>query len=469
MRDRGIVGSNASRKAVVNIQKILFACMILLTIAAAISVTLLAPRMLNSAVFSEYGWQGGKPMLTYNGLLLLFGGFAGWKLRNTVEGRLLISWVAMLWTLTTVHIVEGLEDIPVLSLLSYTLYSMGIHAFHIPLAAMVALWLSPSTGLNSLEGERGFLSIGWDPVINERLSKLISAVVLVAILLANGIVSQISHHNELRPITDGDLELRKTLNSLEQGSVVYTENNHWGYLFDHERSFQTTSFPSLGLVQVQSSIQSSATSGIVNDNITRIQQLGINYAISSPMGTIGWKLAESRYWSVIKDIEGSRLWKFNPNGNSIQSTLAPVIDSTCNENCEMRQDPWRDNRFTKIDEMNQDYRAFIEEGKNTQLGFALARTVFTQSNTCIFFESIGDLDSFTIQVGSTSHTVNATTAGWHNSCFILNNTTNDLQISLEWADSTESESWLNPTGLSGRGDRIIDVSGLRLHWIEIDI
>ena len=50
--------------------------------------------MLDTAVFAEYGWQGGRPLLTFNGLLLMFALAAGWKLRKTIEGRLLISWIA---------------------------------------------------------------------------------------------------------------------------------------------------------------------------------------------------------------------------------------------------------------------------------------------------------------------------------------------------------------------------------------
>ena len=47
--------------------------------------------MLNSAVFAEYGWQGGMPMITYNFLLLILGVVAGWKLRDKIEARLLIT------------------------------------------------------------------------------------------------------------------------------------------------------------------------------------------------------------------------------------------------------------------------------------------------------------------------------------------------------------------------------------------
>ena len=68
-----------------NANKLLFACAVLITIAIAISIIFLAPRMLNSAVFAEYGWQGGMPMITYNFLLLILGVVAGWKLRDKIK------------------------------------------------------------------------------------------------------------------------------------------------------------------------------------------------------------------------------------------------------------------------------------------------------------------------------------------------------------------------------------------------
>ncbi|MEC8249763.1 MAG: hypothetical protein VX043_04505, partial [Candidatus Thermoplasmatota archaeon] len=220
-----VIGLSLREEYGENLQKLLLACSIIITVLAAISIIFLAPRMLDAAVFAEYGWQGGRPLLTFNGLLLAFALTAGWKLRKTIEGRLLISWIALLWLLTAIHLIEGLQDIPVLSLLSYTLYSMGLHAFHIPLAALGALWLSPSTGLNSLDAKRGLLSINWDPATNEKISKIITSVVLVGILLANIIALQIAQHDELRPVTDGDLTIRATLENLPAGSIIYTENN----------------------------------------------------------------------------------------------------------------------------------------------------------------------------------------------------------------------------------------------------
>ena len=114
------------------------------------------------------------------------------------------------------------------------------------------------------------------------------------------------------------------MSELPKDSIVYTENAHWGYVFDPPKDIQFTSIPSLGLVQLEESIQQLAT-GIPNDNITLIEKLGIDYAISSPIGTIGWSLSKSRYWNLVKDYDGSRLWQFNQQGNSQQHTLGPVI------------------------------------------------------------------------------------------------------------------------------------------------
>ena len=452
-----------------NLQKLLLACSIIITVTAAISIVFLAPRMLDAAVFAEYGWQGGRPMITFNGLLLLFSLTAAWKLRNTVEARLILSWIGCLWLLTSIHLIEGLQDIPVLSLLSYTLYSMGLHAFHIPLAALGALYLSPSTGLNSLESKRGLLSINWDPSTNGKITKVLTASVLLAVMLANIIALQISQHDELRPVTDGDLKIREALENLPPDSIIYTENNHWGHIYDLSSDYQSTSIPTLGLLKIDSTIHPLATSAIKYDNVTKIIELGIDYAISSPIGTIGWRLAESRYWSIIEDFDGSRLWQFNQAGNSQQSILAPVNETSCAENCDFRLAPWRDNRYTALDGMSHDSRAFIEEGKNSQIRFDLTRTAFVGSTSCLFFESVGNIDEFTINFNSQSSTVDSTHSGWHTHCFILSQTFNSIPMEISWGDDSSSSIWLNPSGLSGRGDRILDTTGIRLHWLEINV
>ena len=53
--------------------------------------------------------------------------------RRSLEIQLLSLWFLALWLLSFVHLIEGLANIQVLSLLSYTLYSMALHAYHVPL------------------------------------------------------------------------------------------------------------------------------------------------------------------------------------------------------------------------------------------------------------------------------------------------------------------------------------------------
>ena len=91
-----------------------------ITLGFTVALLVIAPRLFDEAVFSEYGWQGGKPLLVYNGALVLLGCVAAFALRKTLEGRIAITWFALLWLLSVVHLVEGLRYIPVLSLLSYT-------------------------------------------------------------------------------------------------------------------------------------------------------------------------------------------------------------------------------------------------------------------------------------------------------------------------------------------------------------
>ena len=82
---------------------------------------------------------------------------------------------------------------------------------------------------------------------------------------------------------------------------------------------------------------------------------------------------------------------------------------------------------------------------------------------------MGNIDDFTITINSQSSTAAGTDSGWHTHCFVLNETLNSIPMEISWHDDTTSSIWLNPSGLSGRGDRIFDTTGIRLHWLEIEV
>ena len=64
-------------------------------------------------------------MLIYNAPLVLYVPFAGRRLWHTLEGRVLVVWILMIMALSMIHLVAGLQQVPVASLLSFTLYSMA--------------------------------------------------------------------------------------------------------------------------------------------------------------------------------------------------------------------------------------------------------------------------------------------------------------------------------------------------------
>ncbi len=462
-----IIGLSLDETYGANIKKLLFVSVILLTIAGSIALLILAPRMLDAAVFAEYGWQGGRPMLMYNGILLILGLTAAWKMKSSIEGRLLSVWFAGLWLLTGIHLIDGLQQIPVLSLLSYVLYSMGLHAFHIPLAALVALWWSESTCLTSLDEKRSLLTIGWDPHPHRYMAGALSALLIIGILFGNFILLHISEHDELKAVTQGDIEVREALEGLPSGSIIYSENAHWGYVFDAPSNVDMTSIPTLGLIYVEQSLQSAATTAVYSDLPSNIQALNITHALSSPMGTVGWTLAQSKYWEPLVESKGSVLWGFNPVGSAPVSQFMTLDSSSCNEGCEMREEPWREHRFRDTLGLGES-RATLAEGKDSVVTFSSPQ-VPGNGQACLVFEARGDLDEVTMILSSQGNqtTVDSSySAGWHSVCFEQLVIGATLQMEFDWKND-DGKIWLNPLGLSGRGEVILDTTGLRLHWMEI--
>jgi hypothetical protein len=128
---------------------------IILGMTMIVVLGIFAPRLLERAIAAEYGWQGGFAMLLWNSPLLLIAIPAAWRLRGTMEGRILVIWAFMLWLLSTVHLFEGLVGPGFLTLFSYVLYSMAMHGFQIPLACIAALALAPSPRLTACSRRLG--------------------------------------------------------------------------------------------------------------------------------------------------------------------------------------------------------------------------------------------------------------------------------------------------------------------------
>jgi len=284
---------------------------------------------------------------------------------------------------------------------------------------------------------------------------------------------EMSQHDELRPISDSDLELRESLIDLPTGSIVYSENTHWGHLWDVPPHIQLTSIPALGLVELESSIQAEVTTAIKFDDVDSLSELAITHAITSPRGVMQFYLAESEYWNQIENIDSSKMWQLMPNGNQSQSNFIAIGEQHCITSCQQRTDTWASQKFLNPIAVNEK-RIFIQEGIDLELGFlnGLSNVESNSTTICILIERIGNVDSAITTLGQgliESQNTLQQGSGFIEDCFYIENTqlASNLNYSIKWGDSTSSKMWINPTGLSGRGDVIFDHSGLILHWVEL--
>ncbi len=395
----------------------------ILVIAIIFAILIFSPAFDGKAVFAEYGWQGGTPMAIYAGLLLPLGMWSAWTLRNDKPARILIIWLALNWSLSSVHLFDGLKGFTLLSMTSYALYSMSMHAFHIPLATLVGMRLSRIEGGMTSDGGR--------------------AVMIVTLLLcgiAHSALTELANHDELHVSSTGDDVLIQLLDNLPEGSIVYTENEHWGHIYSIPDHIGVSSVPTLGILNQEFSIQNSATTAIKNDDIAKLNELGITHAIASPKGVMMLHIQASTHWEKLWSSGASTIYVLEDDAMS--SHFEPI------EGENMRLDPWHSQRNSDPFNLGKE-RLYLTEGKHS---FAVNDTDAYQ--ICVMVEFVGEVKAEINQATFEG-------SGWYNSCTYAGNGGFDIQIISQF------QYWINPLGASGRGDSIIDETGVRVHWVEI--
>ena len=392
------------------------------TISLIVLTLIAASQFDGDAIFAEYGWQGGSPMVLYSGLLLPFAIWAAWSMKGDLTARVFIVWILINWLISMIYLLEGYSGIAIISMASYVLYSMSMHAFHIPLALLVGLRFSKIENGISSDGGRAIM---------------IAALVISGI--AHSALSELSEHGELHVLSEGDITLIGMLEELPHDSIVYTENEHWGHIFAHSESYGITAIPTLGVLKQDHSIQNSATTAIRFDDTERIENLGLTHALASPKGVMIHYLLSSTNWKKVWESDGSILFSFGKDG--LHSTFTPFIGDN------MRIDPWAKLRTQDPFEIG-DYKHYITE-KSTNVAVNESSAFMV----CIMLEFVGDI---TAKVNNNLYSG----SGWHNVCKYPDS--QGFEITLE----SDLEYWLNPLGASGRGDTFIDTTGIRVHWVE---
>jgi hypothetical protein len=185
-------------------------------------------------------------------------------------------------------------------------------------------------------------------------------------------------------------------------------------------------------------------------------------------------LAKSQYWNVMENIDSSKLWQFIPSGNQSQSNFIAINNQHCVNSCQQKTDTWISQKFQNPISLTKN-RIFVQEGIDSE--FVIENEFTDNENNshtiCLIIERVGNTDSVTTTVSSQGkdefQNIIPQGSGFIEDCFTFVNYQLSMQIdySIAWGDSTTSQRWINPTGLSGRGDIVIDQSGLLLHWIEL--
>ena len=460
-----------------------------LGVAGITVMGIFAPRMLDTPVWAEYGWQGGLPLLIFNGPLLLgLAGWALWRFNASFEVWLLGLWIAMQWMLTWVHLLDGFVGISVLTLVSYMLYSMALHAFHIPLAVLAGIGLAkvprltPRLRERRLEeaseeiadgSEMSFVELEVPLASERRPVHSLMAISLVSILLAHIVLVEISTHPEAEVQTIGDRALVQAIENLPEGSVLYTETAHWGILYNANADLGLTSFPSLGLLTVEERVQWDAERAILRDDIEGILDLGITHAATSPRGQMGHVLSESDHWAIVAEERGSRLWQFEttPTMASVKTSVTVFpSENQCGEDCEWRSDPWayadpshlgiRPNQTAVLSDGGLEFESIEvpRQHRDTDLRITLQMTVPGYMEVAILVCDIG-----TTNCSST----NSIPELGVNTLSVLHHSDFKGDIEVYITATVESDRWIDPAGISGRSDRIVGSNGLWVHWVEV--
>ena len=448
-----------------------------------------APKMLDTPIWAEYGWQGGLPLLVFNGPLLLgLAGWALWRYRASFEVWLLGLWIAVQWMLTWIHLFDGFVGISALTLISYMLYSMALHGFHIPLAVLAGIVLAkvprltPRMRERRLDeaheeiadgGEMSYVELVIPEAASKRPIQTLMSLALAFILLSHIVLIEIGSHPEFEAQTDGDRLLRSAISSLPSDSVLYSETAHWGILYDVDTDLGLTSFPSLGLLTVEERIQWDVERAILADDIGKISDIGITHAVTSPRGQMGHILAVSEYWAIVADEKGSRLWQFEPvpTAFSIKTSVTtfPTAED-CLESCEWRPDAWGHADTSHLG-IRPDHTTFLTGGGLDFASIELPRQ-HRDADLMVGLQITApgyiDVEFMVCDVGTVNCSATAGTVERGVSTLTLLHHSDFMgEIEVHLSVAVKPDWWLDPAGISGRSDQMIDTNGLWVHWIEV--
>lgn len=416
-------------------------------IVAGLLALILSPEVI--AVQSEYGWQGGSPLVLFAGpLLLALAAWSSWQFKEQEISRLLSIWILTLWLMTFIHFLAGFESFSLLGLISLSLYSMGVYAFHIPFALAAGILLARIPEKKELP---------------QFLPHAATILAFTFLLIGQSALLLLSSHQEMLVKNNGDDAILEHLESLPEGTIIYTEQAHWGFIIEAPQNVHLTSYPNLGLLTEEYSIQDEATSAIRADDGTALKNMGVRYALSSPMSLLGANLIESKWWQILAEENGAKLWQLSNNSSQEQrGFVSAPQQSDCIDECTWRPDPWKDHRWWKHQQLS-DNRAFLPEGE-VSWEIPLLESMQSRAGSIeLFFDAPQGLE-LTLHVNG-QFVKQTTNGGFETIRMNIDAFENHLIFTVKTENG--GSHWLNPRGLTERGAPLFDIDGVTIHYAEI--
>ena len=142
----------------------------------------------------------------------------------------------------------------------------------------------------------------------------------------------------------------------------------------------------------------------------------------------------------------------------------------CEEFCEWRIDPWAFADSSNLG-IRGDSTAFLSGGKLEFSSIELPRQ-HRDADLSIILQitapSTIDVEFTVCDIGTQncSGVAEIVDGGVH-SISVLHHSDFMGEIEIHITATVEQDSWIDPAGLSGRSDRIIDSNGLWVHWVEV--
>ena len=156
----------------------------------------------------------------------------------------------------------------------------------------------------------------------------------------------------------------------------------------------------LGVHDGPTDIHLRATQAVLTDNVAVMEELDLQWAISSPLGALGWVLERSPWWEQVDEVSGSRSWQLRaaPAPHFLGATT--VAAESCDaSDCSMRPDPWAGQRWNDVHGLG-DMRAVIDAPASVTLTVEQPGDLpSVPVLMCLHVERLGALESGEVRLG----------------------------------------------------------------------